>query len=51
MPGTIYSKDYTITVFFEVPLQSRRKDLYVGRLFRYFGSCWDQGTGEDPSDA
>ena len=33
----------------EVPLQSGRKDLQVRRLFRYFGSCWDLGTGGDPT--
>ena len=33
-----------------VPLQSVSSDLQVGRLFRYFGSCWDQGTGEDPTN-
>ena len=26
----------------EVPLQAGREDLYVCRLFKYFGSCWDQ---------
>ena len=30
-------------------LQDVSPDLRVGKLFRYFASCWDQGTGEDPT--
>ena len=29
--------------------QPGRRDLYDGRLFRCFGSCWDQGASEDPT--
>ena len=40
---------YVLPKITEVPLQSGRMAFWVGRLFRYFGSCWDQGTGEDPT--
>ena len=33
----------------EIPLQFVSSDLQDGRWFRYFGSCWDQSTGEDPT--
>ena len=45
----VQNVEYTRSVKYEVPLQSGRRDFWVGRLFRCFGSRWDQGTGEDPT--